>query len=361
MGACDYAWGMSGKLLLYGANGYTGTLVAELARGAGLAPVLAGRSAERVAALAQRLGFEHRVFGLEVPARVDAGLADIDVVLHCAGPFAHTAQPMVDACLRTRTHYLDVTGEVAVFEALAARSEEARRAGVMLLPGVGFDVVPSDCLAVHTARRVERPTSLRLGILGIGTLSHGTATTMLENLHKGSLVRHAGRLEPIAAGSLTRRFDFGRGPRLTMAVPWGDLATAYRSTGIADIETYFPTTRAMLWGARALGRMPWLVGSGPVRRLLQRRIDARPAGPTEAERARGRSIFVAEVEGAGGQRAVSRLHTLEGYTLTALTALEIARRALAGEAPIGFQTPAMAYGPDLIMAIAGTQREDLPG
>jgi len=351
---------MSTKLLLYGANGYTGTLIAELARGAGLTPVLAGRNADRVAALAGRLGFEHRVFGLDAPASVEAGLQDVDVVLHCAGPFSRTARPMVDACLRSGTHYLDVTGEVAVFEELAARDDEARRAGIMLLPGVGFDVVPSDCLAVHTARRVERPTVLRLGILGIGTLSHGTATTMLENLHKGAWVRRDGRLERVATGSLTRRFDFGRGPRLTMAVPWGDLATAYRSTGIGNIETYFPATRAMLWGARVLGRMPRIVGSGPVQRLLQRRIDARPAGPTEAQRARGRSIFVAEVENAAGVRAVSRLHTLEGYTLTALTALEIARRALAGEAPSGFQTPAMAYGPDLIMGVAGTQREDVP-
>lgn len=352
---------MSAKLLLYGANGYTGTLIAELARAVGLTPILAGRSAERVAALAQRLGFEHRAFGLDAPAQLDAGLAGIDAVLHCAGPFSRTAQPMVEACLRAGAHYLDVTGEVAVFEALAARSDEARRAGVMLMPGVGFDVVPSDCLAVHTARRVERPTRLRLGILGLGgAISHGTATTMLENLHKGSWVRRDGRLERVPTGSLTRRLDFGRGPRLAMAVPWGDLATAYRSTGIADIETYFPVTRATLWGARVMGRVPWLVGSGPVQRFLQRRIDARPAGPTDAQRARGRSILVAEVEGASGQRAVSRLHTLEGYTLTAHTALEIARRVLAGEAPIGFQTPAMAYGPDLIMAIAGTQREDVP-
>ena len=352
--------GMTGRLLLYGANGYTGNLIAELARGAGLVPVLAGRNGERIAALAQRLGFEHRVFGLDIPSTIDACLEGVEVVLHCAGPFARTAQPMVDACLRTRTHYLDVTGEVTVFEALAARSEEARAAGVMLLPGVGFDVVPSDCLALHTARRIERPTTLRIAIRGIGAMSHGTATTMVENLHKGSWVRRDGRLERIHAGSLTRRFDFGRGPRLAMAVPWGDLATAYRSTGIANIETYFATSRGMVWGARTFGRLPWLIGSGPVQRLLQRRIDARPAGPTAAERERGRSSFVVEVENAAGERAVSRLHTLEGYTLTALTALDIARRALGGDAPVGFQTPAMAYGPDLIMGIAGTQREDVP-
>jgi len=350
-----------GKPLVYGANGYTGTLIAELARAHGLKPVLAGRNAATVGALAERLGFEHRVFGLDVPSTLDACLEGVSVVLHCAGPFSRTSQPMADACIRMHVHYLDVTGEVAVFEALAARSAEAREANVMLLPGVGFDVVPSDCLAVHTARRIPQPTHLRIGILGLGaSMSHGTATTMVEGLSNGSWVRRGGRLVKIAPGSVTRKFDFGRGPRITMAVPWGDLATAFYSTGIPNIETFFSVNRGMLWGARTMGRLPWLLGSGPVRRLMQRRIDARPAGPTAAEREKGRSIFVVEVENAAGQRAVSRLETGNGYSLTALTALDIARRVLAGQAPVGFQTPATAYGPDLILEIPGTRREDIP-
>jgi len=359
----DYAIAMSqtpGKLLVYGANGYTGTLIAELARSYGLSPVLAGRNAEAVSALAARLGFEHRVFGLDVPSTLDACLEGIAVVLHCAGPFSRTSQPMVDACLRMHAHYLDVTGEFSVFEAIAARTAEAREANVMLLPGVGFDVVPSDCLAVHTVRRVAQPTLLRIAILGLGaSMSHGTATTMVEGLSSGSWVRRAGKLVKIAPGSLTRKFDFGRGPRITMAVPWGDLATAYHSTGVANIETYFSVNRGMLWGARTMGRLPWLLGSGPVQRLMKRRIDARPAGPTAAERDKGRSHFVVEVENASGHRAVSRLETGNGYSLTAMAALDIARRALAGNAPVGFQTPATAYGADLILEIPDTRREDL--
>lgn len=351
---------MTGKLMVYGANGYTGTLVAELAKTQGLSPMLAGRSAEPVRALAERLGFEHRVFGLDVSSTIDACLDGISVVLHCAGPFSRTSKPMFDACLRKKVHYLDVTGEVAVFEALAARSEEAKMAGIMAMPGVGFDVVPSDCLALHTARRVQGAKVLRIGILGIGArMSHGTATTMVEGLSKGTWVRRGGKLTQIGAGSLVRKFDFGRGPRLCMAVPWGDLATAYRSTGIGDIETYFAVDRGMLWSARTLGRLPWLVGSKPVQRLMKWRIDSRPAGPSEEERARGRSIFVVEVEDDAGQVARSRLETPNGYTLTAFTALDIARRALGGEAPVGYQTPATAYGPDLILQSPDTTRVDL--
>ncbi len=349
-----------GKLLVYGANGYTGTLVAELCRDRGLAPILAGRNGDTIAALAQRLGFEHRVFGLDDAVALDAGLADVAVVLHCAGPFSRTAQPMVDACLRTGTHYLDVTGEFAIFEALAARSAEAARAGVMLLPGVGFDVVPSDCLAVHTARRIADPTHLRIFIASIGAMmSHGTATTMVEGLSLGAWVRREGSLVRVAPGSVTRKVDFGKGPQPTMAVPWGDLATAFVSTGIPNIETYFRASRGMIFGARTAGRLPWLLGSGPVQRFMKRRVDARPAGPSAEQRAAGRSIFVVEVDNARGERVRSRLETGNGYSLTALAALHIAAKVQAGHAPVGFQTPATAYGPDLILEIEGTKREDL--
>lgn len=349
-----------GSLLVYGANGYTGTLVAERAAAEGLRPILAGRNAGAVTALAERLGCEARIFGLEVPSTIDACLDGVAVVLHCAGPFSRTSKPMVEACLRARVHYLDVTGEVAVFEAVRALADEARSAGVMLLPGAGFDVVPSDCLAVHTAAHVVQPTRLRIAILGVGSrISHGTATTMAQSLHQGGLVRRGGRLVRIAPGSLVRPFDFGRGPRPTMAVPWGDLSTAWVSTGIADIETYFAVGRGAIWGARTVGRLPWLLKSAPVQELMRRRIDARPAGPDAGERERGRSVIVVEVDNAAGQRAVSRLETPEGYSLTAMTSVAIARRALAGDAPAGFQTPATAYGPDFILGFPGVRRVDL--
>ncbi len=347
-------------LLVYGAYGYSGRLVVERLVELGHRPLVAGRDETRTRQVARDLGLEHRVFGLDIPSTLDACLEGVTAVVHCAGPFVRTARPMVDACLRTGTHYLDITGEVSVFEELSARSDEAKQRGVMLMPGVGFDVVPSDCLAVHVARLVKAPTILRLAILGLGSrLSHGTALTMAENLHRGGLIRNEGRLEPIAPGSLTRRFDFGRGPRLSMAVPWGDLSTAWRSTGIARIETYFASRKTIVWGARAMGVMPWLMRSGPVQGLLKRRIDARPAGPSEAERERGRSIILAEVENAAGERASSRLETLEGYKLTAHAAANIGLRVASGRHEAGFKTPAMVFGPDLILDFDRTHRVDL--
>jgi short subunit dehydrogenase-like uncharacterized protein len=348
---------MSGYLI-YGANGYTGALTARQAVARGHRPVLAGRDPRAVAALAGELGLEHRAFGLDDPAAVAAGLAGARAVLHCAGPFAHTARAMADACLRAGAHYLDVTGEVAVFEMMARRDGEARAAGVMLLPGVGFDVVPSDCLAAHLKRRLPTATHLALGFQATGGLSRGTATTMAENLHRGGAVRRGGVLTPVPAAWRTRTIDFGRGPVVAMTIPWGDVATAWHSTGIPDIEVYLGAPAAQRFLARLSRYLGWALGSRPVQRWLKRRIRARPPGPTDEQRARGQSLLWGEVTDDRGGRAVSRLRGPEGYTLTALTALAVVERVLAGEAPPGFQTPSRAYGPDFILQVPGVERRD---
>ncbi len=347
------------KFLLYGANGYTGALIARMAVERGLQPILAGRDASKIAPLADELNAEHRAFALDAPVALDAALREVPVVLHCAGPFSRTSQPMADACLRTRTHYLDIAGEVTVFEALAARDAEARDAAVMLLPGVGFDVVPSDCLAAHLKKLLPSATKLTLAIRGVGRLSHGTATTMVENITRGGVVRRAGRLTPVPAAWKTRNVDFGHGAIAATTIPWGDVSTAFYSTGIPNIEVYAAmpsSTRRMLVASRYLG---WLLGSAPAQEFLKRRIKALPAGPSETERARGKSYVWGEVEDDAGQRRTARQSAPEGYLLTALTALAIVERVLAGEARAGFQTPSRAYGADLILEIAGVTREDL--
>lgn len=345
-------------LLIYGAYGYTGALISWEAVARGLRPVLAGRNAPALAALAGELRLEHRAFALDNPAAVEAGIRDIRVVLHCAGPFAHTFQPVADACLRTGAHYLDITGEVSVFETLATRSAEARAAGVMLLPGVGFDVVPSDCLAAHLKRRLPTASRLALGILALGRISRGTARTMAENFHRGGLVRRGGVLTRVPAAWKTRVIDFGTGPVKAITIPWGDVSTAYYSTGIPDIEVYLAAPLATRLLARASRCLGWLLGSAPVQRLLQRRIQSRPSGPNDAERAHGRSLLWGEASDATGQVVVSYLQGAEGYTLTAQAAVAVAQRVLAGQAPPGFQTPATAYGPDFILGLDGIVRTD---
>ena len=349
---------MADRFLIYGANGYTGALTARLAVERGQKPILAGRNAAEVRGLADDLGLESRVFPLDDPRSVDDGLRGIAVALHCAGPFSRTSRPMADGCLRGTVHSLDITGEAEEFEALAKRDAEARSAGVMLLPGSGFDVVPSDCLAAHLKRRLPGAIRLALGFQAGGHLSRGTAITMAENFHRGGLVRKGGVLTRVPAAWKTRVIDFGRGPTPAMTIPWGDVATAFHSTGIPDIEVYIAAPAGVRRTARLSRYLRPLLASGPVQRFLKARIRAGPPGPSDAARARGKSLLWGEVEDAAGHLVVSRLETPEGYTLTALACLAIVERALAGDAPPGFQTPSLAYGPDLVLAIEGVRRTD---
>jgi short subunit dehydrogenase-like uncharacterized protein len=351
---------MSSKFLLYGANGYTGALIARLAVQQGLSPILAGRNPDKLRQQAAELGLEYRAFSLEDSTAVDAALADVPVVLHCAGPFSQTSKPMVEGCLRMKTHYLDITGEAAVFEAIAAQDAIAKAAGVMLLPGVGFDVVPSDCLAAHLKARLPSATRLALGIDFLQSqLSRGTATTMVENQARGGLVRRNGVLTPVPTAWNTRMIDFGRGPVLATTIPWGDVSTAFYSTGIPDIEVYAAVPEAMRQAMVASRYFGWFLSLPVVQNFQKSLIQSQPPGPTDAQRVQGRTALWGEVEDNSGKRLVSRLQCPEGYTLTAMTAVAITKKVLAGQSSTGFQTPSLAYGADLILEIEGVVRQDL--
>ena len=346
-------------MLIYGANGYTGALIARRAAAKGVAAVLAGSDGQAVAALAGELGLTHRVFALDDTAAIGVALRGARAVLNCAGPFSRTASRLVDACLRERIHYLDITGEVGVLEELAARDAAARAAEITLLPGAGFDVVPSDCLAAHVAGRLPSATHLALAFAAGTSMSRGTALTSIENAHAGGLIRRDGKLVSVSSGWRTRRIDFGNGPRKAITIPWGDVATAYHTTGIGNVEVYIALPLAGRVAMR-LGR--WLgplLGSPAVKRRLEAGVRRRPAGPSAEERARRGSQLWAEARDDGGTSVRSRLRTPEAYELTSWTALDLAERAARGELPVGFQTPARACGADYILQFSGVVREDV--
>ena len=348
---------MAPEWVIYGANGYTGELIAREAARRGLRPVLAGRRAEAIAPLARELGLDHIAVALDDAPVLDALLGGRTLVMHCAGPFARTSGPMVAACLRSRAHYLDITGEIPVFEACAAQAAAARDRGVMLLPGTGFDVVPSDCLAAHLKARLPSATRLALGFEVTSSPSHGTALTAVENLHRGGLVRRDGKLTPVPPAYKSRVIDFGRGPRTAVTIPWGDVATAWHSTGIPDVEVYMAAPKAMRRMLRVARVVRPVLGLGIVQRALKAAIDRRPPGPSAEERASGRSLLWGEASD-GATTVVSRLQAPEGYALTVQTALAAVERVLAGGAQPGFQTPSRVFGADFILGIAGVSRTD---
>ena len=228
------------------------------------------------------------------------------------------------------------------------------------MPGVGFDVVPSDCLAAHVASRIEDPVRLRIAIAGMGGgVSRGTAKTAIESLGDGLHVRRDGILASLPAGSLSRDFDFGAGPARGVAMPWGDVSTAFHSTGIPNIEVYFILGGGAPSVMKASSYFAPLFRSSAVQRFLKARVDALPEGPSDRDVESSRTELIAEAEARGGETVRSRLSTPNGYRLTTDAALEIARRTLGGEAKSGYQTPSSAFGADFVLTLPGCRRSDL--
>ncbi len=352
---------MSANLLLYGANGFVGEAIARQAVETGLRPVLAGRNAARLESLAAELGVECRVFDLNDPQKIEGALKDAAVVLHCAGPYLQTSSPMVSACLQTGTHYLDLTGEIPVYEAIQSRDAEAQAKGVMLLPGVGFDVVPTDCLALYLKQRLPTATHLTLAFRSEGPAGFppGTQRTGIELMTYGGRVRRNGRLEIPEQGEKKRLVDFGKGPvEVTRFTSWADVFTAYYSTGIPNIEDYTVFPEATQRQLALMNKLRPLFKLAIFRNLIKR--GGVVPGPTAEQRAQTVSHVWGEVEDDQGHKAVARLHGPEtGVVFTGLAALAAVRKVLSGDIHPGYQTPAQAYGADFVLECEGVTREDV--
>jgi saccharopine dehydrogenase (NAD+, L-lysine-forming) len=342
-------------ILLYGANGYTGRLITAVARREGLPVVLAGRRVEAVRPLAEETGLLWRVFNLDDPKELAENLENFKVLLLAAGPFSKTSQPALDACLKTKTHYLDITGEIDVYEALFAREPEVRAAGITVLPGAGFDVVPSDCLAKSLKEALPSATSLELAFRGF-TFSGGTLKTMLEGAARGGgVIRKNGALVPVPPAYAVKEIPFSDKKRTAMSIPWGDLSTAYRSTGIPNIVVFMAVPGSWVFGARATGWLAPVLKVDMVQNVIKSQIGRFVDGPGETEREKHRSILWGRVTAPDGTTLDGSLETLEGYTLTSETAVACARRVLEGAAGPGVWTPSLAFGARFIETFPGSK------
>jgi short subunit dehydrogenase-like uncharacterized protein len=340
--------------ILYGANGYTGRLIAVEAARRGLRPVLAARSREKVEPLAAGLGLEWRSFPLDSPEGIAREIAGATAVLNCAGPFSATAAQTMDACIAAGAHYLDITGEIDVIEAAAARGERARAAGIALIPAVGFDVVPTDCLAAAVAERMPGARLLQIAFQTSDRLSPGTMKTMIETAPGGGRARIGGKIVRVPIAWKAMEVPFRGGKRWAVTIPWGDVASAYHSTGIPDIEVYAAASRRRISSLRRWRFLAPLSGFGPLKRWLARRAERTVRGPTEEELDRSRASLWARVVDSAGRSLEATLETPGAYRLTVLCALAAMERVLDGRAPPGFSTPSRAFTKDLITSIPGT-------
>lgn len=325
------------KLMIYGATGYTGRMAAKHAKAAGTPLVLAGRSKAALSELSAELGVEYRVFGLDFTAAIDKGLADISVLLNCAGPFLRTAEALMRASLRNGVHYLDTAAELNSYHLAEDLDDEAKAAGIMLMPGGGGSVALLGSLAGHAVGKVREPRKIRIALHVAGGLSRGSAISAMENVTTQTLARIDGKLVS-APDEGIRKFDFGRGSVDCFPVTLPDLITIWRSTGVPEVETFVHVT-----------------GDG----FPQGDVSLLPDGPSEENRLANRYQAAVEVTGADGRVTHSRLDTVNGYTFTAMAAAEAGRRVLAGEVRPGFQTPAVLFGSGFAQTIADTTIVDI--
>lgn len=347
---------MSLRWMLYGANGYTGRLMAEAAVARGLRPLLAGRNAEALKALAEPLNLEWKAIDLADGKALRESLRDVDAVMHCAGPFSATCAPMLEACLDSGTHYLDITGEIDVFAHCQQQDARAKQAAVLVLPGAGFDVVPTDCLAAQLKRELPDATHLVLAFEAGGGPSPGTAKTSVEGLGKGGRVRENGELKRVPLAWKVRYFEREGEQRSAMTIPWGDVCTAYFSTGIPNIEVYMAVSPATIRRLRRLRLLGPLLGLKPVQQFLKRQVERKVRGPSDASRERSATWVWGEATNARGQRVARRLRTPNGYTLTVDAALGIIERLAQGEVPSGFHTASQLMGADYIEQLPGVSK-----
>ena len=342
--------------MIYGANGYTGALVVEQAAARGHRPIIAGRDEAAIGALAAKYQCPKRCFSLDDAKKLRDAVEGVPLVLNCAGPFDATAPPLMDACLAAQAHYLDITGEIDCIEAAAKLHQRAARRGVVLIPAVGFDVVPTDCLAAMLAERLPTANKLQLAFRPDGRMSPGTARTMVRHLPEGGRVRKEGQIIHVPVAWKMKRIDFHDGPAWTVTIPWGDVASAFHSTGIGDIEVYVAMPRRrMLW----LRRLRWLLPltrPSLVRKSLEQLVLSRIQGPSAEERQRSQTSIWGQVEDDRGQRAEMQLTTPGGYQLTAVSAVAAAERVLQDPPASGFATPSKAFGAEFVLQLPGVDR-----
>ena len=349
---------MTNGVVIYGSYGYTGRLIVEALSKQNIPITLAGRNESRLADQADAHDLSYQVVDVSDAAGLDDLLSGANVVIHCAGPFIHTARAMVEACLRTSTHYIDITGEYQVFEMVQAYDMQAKEKGIMLMPGAGFDVVPSDCLANYLAEKVPDASSLTLAFASEGgRLSHGTAKTMIEGLGEGHHIRENGKLVSIPMGKDTREIDFGKYTRTSLGISWGDISTAYFSTGIPNIRVYMSAHPKQVKMARRMWSLRGLVKLGFVKRWLKSRVDRNPAGPSESQLEEGLTYMYGEIHGKEISKR-ARITTFNGYKLTYMCVEHICLNTLAGKFTAGYQTPASAYGWKLITDVTGHEITD---
>lgn len=338
---------MNQKIFIYGAYGYSGKLALKVALDQGIKPIIGGRNSKKLQQLAQTYSLEFEAFDVKNTEAWNKLLPGIDLVINCAGPFALTVEHVVPACLRNKTHYLDITGEIEVFKYIASLDKEAKEEGIVLLPGVGFDVVPTDCLAAKLKEKMPDGTHLEMAFQGNSGVSRGTALSMARRYHKGGMIRENGKLKKVPIAFEQRNIFFGNMDRLCITIPWGDVFTAFYTTGIPNIKVFTGVSKKMLKSLLSYKKLTWAARTAVMQWTLRSIIKRKVTGPSLEKRKTMITFLWGKISN-GKEDVIMEMQTMESYQLTAQVAVEAAKRVLDGDVEPGYRTPAAALGSDFI-------------
>jgi len=349
---------MTNKILIYGANGYTGKLISQEAYKQKINVHLAGRNKSVIQEIAKQTGFDYSIVSLEEKDKLRNLLQSFHTVIHCAGPFTETAKQMVEACIETKTNYLDITGEIWAFEEVMSYSNKASKAEIKLISGVGFDVVPTDCLAAMLKDRMPDANSIEMAFVGDKTaMSRGTAVTMAKNISKGGFIRQSGKIKNVPLAYSVKEIDFPHKKRTVMSIPWGDLMTTYHQTEIPNIIIYSGANKKLIKRIKRWRVFKFLLGISWIQKRVRTKIEQSITGPDQDSLKTGRTYIVGTVKNNKDETLTLKMITPEAYKLTALTALEAAKRLINDnyKGKTGYFTPAQAFDKDFILSFEGVK------
>ena len=347
---------MSKKLMLYGANGYTSRLIINELIGQNIKPILAGRNKEKINSLADKHGFDSSIFSLDNPDNIDDNLKRIDVIINAAGPYSLTAKSLIDSCIRTKTHYIDITGEIDVFVYAESKNEEATDAGIIICPGVGFDVIPTDCISYMLKEKIPDANELNICFFSEnGRPSIGTAKTSIEGLSNGGKIRKDGKIEQVPLAHSVKEIDYGQGPKMAMSIPWGDVATAYYSTGIPNIIVYTPRSESGINKIKKLRKWLFILKLKFVQNYIKNKMEKKiiNGGDSDEQRAKSKMWVWAEVKNKKGKIESGYFQVANGYDVTGYGAMFFAKNIMENKFAGGYYTPSLLLGSDILESLPG--------
>ncbi|HWH94782.1 MAG TPA: saccharopine dehydrogenase NADP-binding domain-containing protein [Baekduia sp.] len=367
---------MAGRIVLFGATGYTGELTARQLAGIGERPVLAARSESRVRALAEELGgLGWAVADVSRPETVRALVERGDVLVSCVGPFTRWGGPAVEAAIGAGAHYLDSTGETPfirrVFEEHGPR---AAAAGCALVTAMGYDWVPGNLAGALALRDAgEGATRVEIGYFvegggGAGAMSGGTRASAAGVFLAPSFAYRGGRIVTERSGARVRPFVVdGRRRKAISAGSSEHFGLPSSFPGLRDVDVYLgwfgdasDALRVVAAGVSLAARVPGLRAA--LGEVVTRTVTGSSGGPDAEARAQSGSVVVAEASDATGRvRARVGLAGVNGYDFTAGMLAWGARAAAAGRVHgVGALGPVAAFGLDPLcegVRSAGIERD----